>query len=262
MNPKELFELFLGKERGEAIQDLEISQRAKGPLTQAEDATLRKFSTAADVAYAAASTLFTLPICFTINQAHKLVALPPPHRLLMLGYSAGGACVIGKLAYYQCLYGCAIDILKNGEERMKMELANMCGSLTNGALFTFIARQRYFILIICFIYKILTKHSNEKKLVKAVKKHFIAEHLFSDHHQDGPLFSWRQRHSYVDNSFVEREKETEANNSTGARSISGQTIVDTIEKDPLACIGSPDINKLSVDKSTILTRQQLQAHRS
>ncbi|VAI36329.1 hypothetical protein VPH35_092329 [Triticum aestivum] len=198
MNPKELFELFLGKERGEAIQDLEISQRAKGPLTQAEDATLRKFSTAADVAYAAASTLFTLPICFTINQAHKLVALPPPHRLLMLGYSAGGACVIGKLAYYQCLYGCAIDILKNGEERMKMELANI----------------------------------------------------------------WRQRHSYVDNSFVEREKETEANNSTGARSISGQTIVDTIEKDPLACIGSPDINKLSVDKSTILTRQQLQAHRS
>ncbi|XP_037441885.1 uncharacterized protein LOC119310150 [Triticum dicoccoides] len=166
--------------------------------------------------------------------AHKLVALPPPHRLLMLGYSAGGACVIGKLAYYQCLYGCAIDILKNGEERMKMELANI----------------------------ILTKHSNEKKLVKAVKKHFIAEHLFSDHHQDGPLFSWRQRHSYVDNSFVEREKETEANNSTGARSISGQTIVDTIEKDPLACIGSPDINKLSVDKSTILTRQQLQAHRS
>ncbi|XP_048575285.1 uncharacterized protein LOC125556642 [Triticum urartu] len=148
-----------------------------------------------------------------------------------------------------------------------MELANMCGSLTNDALFIFIVSQIYFILMICFIYRILTKHSNEKSLVKAVKRHFIAEHLFSDQHQDGPLFSWRQRHSYVDSSFVEREKETEANNSAVARSISGQTIVDTvsynqIEKDPLACIGSPDINKLSVDKSTILTRQQLQAHRS
>ncbi|KAM3277884.1 hypothetical protein ACQJBY_045645 [Aegilops geniculata] len=235
MNPKELFGLFLGKERGEAIQDLEISLRAKGPLTQAEDAMLRKLSTAADVAYAASSTFFTLPLCFTINQAHKLVALPPPHRLLTLGYSAGGACVLGKLTYYQCLYGAALYVLNNGEERMKMELANI----------------------------ILTKHSNEKSLVKAVKKHFIAEHLFTDQHQDGPLFSWRQRHSYVDSCFVEREKETEANNSAVARSISGQTNVGTTEKDSLACIlGSPDINKLSEDKSTILTRQQLQAHRS
>ncbi|KAM3277883.1 hypothetical protein ACQJBY_045645 [Aegilops geniculata] len=199
MNPKELFGLFLGKERGEAIQDLEISLRAKGPLTQAEDAMLRKLSTAADVAYAASSTFFTLPLCFTINQAHKLVALPPPHRLLTLGYSAGGACVLGKLTYYQCLYGAALYVLNNGEERMKMELANI----------------------------------------------------------------WRQRHSYVDSCFVEREKETEANNSAVARSISGQTNVGTTEKDSLACIlGSPDINKLSEDKSTILTRQQLQAHRS
>ncbi|XP_044385633.1 uncharacterized protein [Triticum aestivum] len=95
MNPKELFGLFVGKERGEAIQDLEISLRAKvsllfslccchynwtgaglvvscfplqGSLTQAEDATLRKFSTAADVAYAASSTFFTLPLCFSINK--------------------------------------------------------------------------------------------------------------------------------------------------------------------------------------------------
>lgn len=137
--------------------------------------------------------------------------------------------MLGKLTYYQYLYGCAIKVLDNGEERMKMELANMCGSLTNDALFIFIVSQRYIILIICFIYRILTKHSNEKSLVKAVKKHFIAEHLFSDQHQDSPLFSWRQRHSYVDSSFVERMKETEAaNNSVVARSISGQTIVDTV----------------------------------
>ncbi|XP_037431430.1 uncharacterized protein LOC119297964 isoform X1 [Triticum dicoccoides] len=206
MNPKELFGLFVGKERGEAIQDLEISLRAKvsllfslccchcnwtgaglvvscfplqGSLTQAEDATLRKFSTAADVAYAASSTFFTLPLCFSINKAHKLLAIPPPHRLLTLAYSAGGACVLGKLTYYQCHYGFALNILNDGEERMKMELANI----------------------------ILTKHSNEKSLVKAVKRHFIAEHLFRYQHQDGPLFSWRQRHSYVDSSFVEREKE-------------------------------------------------------
>jgi len=63
-----------------------------------------------------------------------------------------------------------VVLLKEAEGRMKMELANI----------------------------ILTKHSDDEYLVKAVKKHFFAEHLFDDLHQDQQLFRWHPHRSYTD----------------------------------------------------------------
>jgi hypothetical protein len=70
-----------------------------------------------------------------------------------------------------------------------------------------------FQLTICFIHRILNNHSTDELLVGAVQRHFIAENLLSDQHQDQRLFRWRQRNSYVDYTFKERMKEYEANSS-------------------------------------------------
>jgi hypothetical protein len=62
-----------------------------------------------------------------------------------------------------------------------------------------------------------------------VKRHFFAEHLSDDLHQDQPLFRWHPRHSYIDSAFVERMKEAEATNSNDeARSISRGTNANTV----------------------------------
>jgi hypothetical protein len=156
----------------------------------------------------------------------------------------GSAWIVGKFAYYTALQASPIFILEGGEERMKMELANI----------------------------ILTKHNDEKTLVEAVKQHFFAEHLFSDQYQDMPLFRWRLRHTYVDSTFMERVKEIEVKNSSnGSGSISGHRTTNTrsfgdLMEDPLACIlGSPDgdiENKKSAENTgTIVKRREVRAHR-
>ncbi|XP_040383931.1 uncharacterized protein LOC102716163 [Oryza brachyantha] len=160
-----------------------------------------------------------------------------------LGHESSGW-LCGKLMYYAALQASAKVIMKGGEERMKMELANI----------------------------ILNKHSDERTLVEAVKEHFFAEHLFSDQYQDRPLFRWRLRHTYVDHSFMERVKEIEVKISNeGSGSISGQRTTNIgsfgdLMEDPLACIlGSPDGNtessKLAEHRGTIVTRREVQAHR-
>ena len=80
------------------------------------------------------------------------------------------------------------------------------------------------LIFTCLINRILTKHSDDEYLVEAVKKHFFAEHLFGDLHQDQPLFRWHPRCSYTDSVFVERMKEIEATDSDDeARTVSGGT---------------------------------------
>jgi len=136
-----------------------------------------------------------------------------------------------------------VVVLEDEEGRMKMELANI----------------------------ILTKHNDDHYLVEAVKKHFFAEHLFDDLHQDQPFFRWHPRRSYTDSAFVERMKEIEATNSDDeARTVSGGTTAhngpsgDLIE-DPFACIlGSPgDVqsNNPPANIRTVLKRSELRAHR-
>ncbi|GJM84620.1 hypothetical protein PR202_ga00307 [Eleusine coracana subsp. coracana] len=147
------------------------------------------------------------------------------------------------------LQALAAVILKSEDELMKMELANMYG----------------------FVNKILTKHSDDERLVQAVKRHFFAEHLFDDLHQDKPLFRWHPRHSYVDSAFVERVKEIEASNPFDeATSISRQTTLSRsfgdLTEDPFACIlGSPGSgmeSNISPEKTgTVLKRSELRARR-
>ena len=85
------------------------------------------------------------------------------------------------------------------------------------------------LIFTCLINRILTKHSGDEYLVEAVKKHFFAEHLFGDLHQDQPLFRWHPRCSYTDSVFVERMKEIEATNSYDeARTVSGGTTADNV----------------------------------
>ncbi|TVU30628.1 hypothetical protein EJB05_22259 [Eragrostis curvula] len=157
----------------------------------------------------------------------------------------GGAFITGKIIYYANLRNYAMATLYSKEERMKMELANI----------------------------ILNKHSDEKSLVQAVKGQFFAEHLFSDLHQDTPVFRWHPRHSYTDRAFVERMKEIEAETddaSDEARSASRRTTLNIRSfgdlEDPLACIlGSPggdmDSDNPSEITCAVQKRSNLRAHR-
>jgi hypothetical protein len=136
------------------------------------------------------------------------------------------------------MHDCPAMLLNKEEGRMKMELANMCGLLSSD-FFSLSSELRSsnqllvsltsYLLFPCFINRILNKHSDDAYLVEVVKRHFFAEHLFDDLHQDQPLFRWHPRHSYIDSTFVERMKGVEAANSDDvARSISGETNANTV----------------------------------
>ena len=136
------------------------------------------------------------------------------------------------------MHDCPAVLLNTEEGWMKMELANMCGLLTSDSFSLaselvssnqLLVSLTSYLLFPCFINRILNKHSDDAYLVKVVKRHFFAEHLFDDLHQDQPLFRWHPRRSYIDSTFVERMKEVEAANSDDvARSISGETNANTV----------------------------------
>ena len=67
-----------------------------------------------------------------------------------------------------------------------------------------------FEITICLNCRILNKYSDDKPLVNAMRRHFIADHLFSDQHQEQPLLRWRERGSYVDRALLEKLKDYEA----------------------------------------------------
>uniref|UniRef100_A0A0E0EY63 Uncharacterized protein n=1 Tax=Oryza meridionalis TaxID=40149 RepID=A0A0E0EY63_9ORYZ len=235
---KEVSALLRGKETP-VILDLEESLRAKGDMTQGEEVKIYASKVTAVLCKAFATATSALVGYHALGVGVKLLGNPPLPRIPRIGMAAGSAWIVGKFAYYTALQASPIFILKGGEERMKMELANI----------------------------ILTKHNDEKTLVEAVKQHFFAEHLFSDQYQDMPLFRWRLRHTYVDSTFMERVKEIEVKNSSnGSGSISGHRTTNTrsfgdLMEDPLACIlGSPDgdiENKKSAENTgTIVKRRE------
>ncbi|XP_039784231.1 uncharacterized protein LOC120650977 isoform X5 [Panicum virgatum] len=197
---------LLGK--GEVMQDLEYSMRSKGKLTPLEEARLRTSSGIATRGFIAGTVLYSF-VGWFVTGKHKIpiagIPVPPLPGLVRFATVSGGTFLAGKLMYYIALRLCAEVILENDDpdDRMKMELANI----------------------------ILTKHSNDKPLVEAVRKQFFAEHLFNDLHQDSPLFRWHPCGWYVDSAFMERLKETEAelncsDNETG--SYSRQTVVNIV----------------------------------
>uniref|UniRef100_A0A0E0M7W5 Uncharacterized protein n=1 Tax=Oryza punctata TaxID=4537 RepID=A0A0E0M7W5_ORYPU len=215
---KEVAALLRGKETP-VILELEESLRAKGDITQDEEIRILTCKLTAIVCKAVATAVSFIGGYHVLGSGPKLLGDPPFPRIPRICMAAGSAWIVGKFAYYTTLQATPNFILKDGEERMKMELANI----------------------------ILNKHSDERTLVKAVKKHFFAEHLFSDQYQDRPLFRWHLRHTYVDSAFMERVKEIEVKNSNdGSGSISGHRTTNTrsfgdLMEDPLACIlGSPD----------------------
>ncbi|XP_006662369.1 uncharacterized protein LOC102716447 isoform X1 [Oryza brachyantha] len=235
--------LMRGKETP-VILELEESLRAKGDMTRDEELKISVSKAIVTVSKAFTTATSSIVVYYSLGVGPKLFGNPPLPRVPRICMAAGSAWLCGKLMYYTALQASSEYILKGGEERMKMELANI----------------------------ILNKHSDERTLVEAVKEHFFAEHLFSDQYQDRPLFRWRLRHTYVDHSFMERVKEIEVNSSDeGSGSISGQRTTNIgsfgdLMEDPLACIlGSPDGNtessKFAEDRGTIVTRREVQAHR-
>ncbi|XP_039832068.1 uncharacterized protein LOC120692751 isoform X2 [Panicum virgatum] len=163
--------------------------------------------------------------------------------VVWFGLSLGYGYIMGKSMYRGTFRVSPVVLLKEAEGRMKMELANI----------------------------ILTKHGDDEFLVEAVKKHFFAEHLFDDLHQDQPLFRWHPHHSYTDIVFVERMNEIEATNSYDeARTVSGGTTADNgpsgdLMEDPFACIldspGDVESNNPPGNISTVLKRSELRARR-
>ncbi|KAL6640946.1 hypothetical protein ACP70R_019127 [Stipagrostis hirtigluma subsp. patula] len=233
--------------KGEVMQDLEYAMLTKGNMTRLEEAKLRVFSTVARKSFIFGAGLYSFVGWFTFAIGHKFPGvfwLPRLHGLTRFCVvSVCGAFITGKFWYYVALRACAEFVLNNGtgEDRLKMELAKI----------------------------ILNKHTDDKPLVEAVQRHFFAEHLFNDQHQDRPLFRWHPRHSYVDNSFVERQKEIEdeVNSSNNEdRPISGQTTANIrsfgdLMDDPLACIlGSPgsdmESHNLNDNTGTALKRRE------
>ncbi|CAN6293445.1 unnamed protein product [Urochloa humidicola] len=223
------------------IQDLEHAMLTKGGLTKEEDTKLRVVNFLPTAAFVLFSGLGSYAGWFSTGLANKLLGLPPRGfaRFIM---ATGSAYIMGKAMYHGTLHACPAALLNTEEGRMKMELANI----------------------------ILTKHNDDIYLVNAVKRHFFAEHLFDDLHQDQPLFRWHPRRSYTDSAFVERMKETEAINSYEARSVSRETTVDNrpsgdLMVDPLACIlGSPgdlESNNPPGNTNTALKRSELRARR-
>ncbi|KAF2913699.1 uncharacterized protein [Oryza sativa Japonica Group] len=220
---KEIFDVARGKVNP-VILDLEESLLAKGNMTLEEEVTIRVSKMTASVFKVFATAAFGASSYYALG----------------LGIAWFG----GKFVYYTALRAGAEFILKRGEERMKMELANI----------------------------ILNKHSDEKTLVEAVKENFFAEHLFSDQYQDRQLFRWHLRNTYVDSAFMERVKEIEVKNSDdGSGSISGHRTTNTrsfgdLMEDPLACIlGSSDSNiqsnKSAEHTGTTVKRREVRAHR-
>ncbi|XP_044416354.1 uncharacterized protein [Triticum aestivum] len=164
----------------------------------------------------------------------------------MLGYGCGCFSLYMKMQYYDLQKEFAAILLEHGEEHTKRELAKI----------------------------ILNNHSADKSLVEVLKRHYVADHLLSDEHQEKQLFRWRQRHSYVDSAFMERLEEelievvkkkvierlekSEANNADAEAESSAN--VGLFEEDPLACVlGTPDSNRKMnmLHTGTVLMRREL-----
>ncbi|CAL4916996.1 unnamed protein product [Urochloa decumbens] len=229
-------DLYFGPPPGKGvIQDLEYAMRTKGGLTKEEDTRLRVINLIPTASFVLFGGLGSYAGWFFQGLGDKLRGLSPSPGFARFCAAAGGAYIIGNAMYRGTLHACPVTILESEEGRMKMELANMCGLFNQ----RFSLWHQVF-LITCFINivliftcliinRILTKHSDDVYLVKAVKKHFFAEHLFDDMHQDQPLFRWHPRRSYTDTAYVERMKEIEAINSDDeARSVSRETDADNV----------------------------------
>ncbi|CAL4933787.1 unnamed protein product [Urochloa decumbens] len=237
-------DLYFGPPPGKGvIQDLEYAMRTKGGLTKEEDTRLRVINLVPTASFVLFGGLGSYAGWFFQGLGDKLRGLSPSPGFARFCTAAGGAYIIGNAMYRGTLHACPVTILESEEGRMKMELANI----------------------------ILTKHSDDVYLVKAVKKHFFAEHLFDDMHQDQPLFRWHPRRSYTDTAYVERMKEIEAINSDDeARSVSRETDADNrpsgdLMEDPLACVlGSPgdvESNNPPGNTNTVLKRSEPRARR-
>ncbi|XP_039784235.1 uncharacterized protein LOC120650979 isoform X3 [Panicum virgatum] len=215
----------------------------QGGLTQEEDRMLQDLSAVPSWAFAVFSGFGSFVGWFGLPLAAKLQRLPPSSGFPRFCAATGYAYIVGNFMYNVTFRLSPVMLLKEAEGRMKMELANI----------------------------ILTKHSDDEYLVEAVKKHFFAEHLFGDLHQDQPLFRWHPRCSYTDSVFVERMKEIEATNSYDeARTVSGGTTADNgpsgeLMEDPFACIldspGDVESNNPPGNISTVLKRSELRARR-
>uniref|UniRef100_A0ACD5Z6R6 Uncharacterized protein n=1 Tax=Avena sativa TaxID=4498 RepID=A0ACD5Z6R6_AVESA len=179
------------------MRDLEVSLRAKGPVHPAYDTMLERCGTFAYFARLMGCTFSALSGGFLVTSylaAHRaplppsasimqiLLAVPPRPVILLLGCSCACMPVVTKMHYYDLQLGFAKILLNKGEEHTKMELAKI----------------------------ILKKHRDDKSLVEAVKRHFVADHLLSDQHQEKPLLRWRERGSYVDSALLEKLMEYEA----------------------------------------------------
>ncbi|KAG2548925.1 hypothetical protein PVAP13_9KG206700 [Panicum virgatum] len=144
--------------------------RTKGGLIQEEDKNLQIINAVPSVTFALFSGFGSFVGWFGLGLGTKLLRLPPSSEFARFCAATGCAYIMGKSMYNGTVRVSPVVLLKEAEGRMKMELANI----------------------------ILTKHSDDEYLVKAVKKHFFAEHLFDDLHQDQQLFRWHPHRSYTD----------------------------------------------------------------
>ncbi|KAL5224174.1 hypothetical protein ABZP36_010813 [Zizania latifolia] len=240
---------FLRRKRTPVILELEESLRNKGDMTREVEGQIQLCKAFAILGNTLASAGTFSALLYGFKFGYKLAGVelagvPPTTRLSIVGLSFVTAIYTGRSMNYAILQDLPGFIMENGGERMKMELANI----------------------------VLNKHSDEKSLVEVIKRHFFAEHLFSDQYQDRPLFRWRLRHTYVDSTFMERVKEIEVNNSDDeSGSISGQRTTNfssfgDLMEDPLVCIlGSPDSNIESNEPAestgNITKRREVRSHR-
>ncbi|XP_040384113.1 uncharacterized protein LOC102716447 isoform X3 [Oryza brachyantha] len=116
--------LMRGKETP-VILELEESLRAKGDMTRDEELKISVSKAIVTVSKAFTTATSSIVVYYSLGVGPKLFGNPPLPRVPRICMAAGSAWLCGKLMYYTALQASSEYILKGGEERMKMELANM-----------------------------------------------------------------------------------------------------------------------------------------
>uniref|UniRef100_A0A0A9DCW9 Uncharacterized protein n=1 Tax=Arundo donax TaxID=35708 RepID=A0A0A9DCW9_ARUDO len=145
---------LLGK--GEVMQELEYTMRTKGNMTRMEEVELRAYSSAARGGFMVGAGLYSFLGWFMTGIGQNfpgIFRVPRMPGLIRFGAVSGGAFITGKVMYYLTLRICAQIILDNvdGEDRMKMELADMYCLLKINSLFSFRSSNQLFVSLMCYL---------------------------------------------------------------------------------------------------------------
>ncbi|URD71829.1 hypothetical protein MUK42_25489 [Musa troglodytarum] len=180
---------------------------------------------------------------FFVSSAAVWTATRRLTRALRFNLTLGSGTFLGMWGFDRSLSSCIDRIMQLEGSRIQSELANI----------------------------ILAKHANEASSVKLVSKHFFPEQVFSDLNPDEPIFRWRLRNLYIDNTAasqgterIEDSGDHDKHNIQPNQSTFQGSHVGDMTAYPLDCVfGYPDgtSEMMQSDNSGEPPGRRLRAHR-